>query len=93
MVQVKFILALADYIDGAKQYLIQALAAAFWIASRLHIIHLDEDLTLAAGLLVCGASGVARALTWKPGALSGAKIVHESEEGGAIVVKPDKELP
>lgn len=83
----KFLSALADYIDGAKSYLVSALAALLWIASRLHLVHLDEDLTCAAGLLVSGLFGLCRAFSWKPGALSGA-VTFNQPDGGTLVVKP-----
>jgi hypothetical protein len=87
----KLLSKLGDYIDGAKSYLVSALAACLWIAVRLHWIHMDEDFTCIAGLLVSGLFGFCRAVTWKPGGLSGA-IMLKQPDGGTLVVKPPPPL-
>lgn len=78
---------IANYLDGAKSYLVSAVAAGLWIAKRLHWINLDEDLTLVAGLLISGAFGFCKAVSWKPGFLSGA-VTLPQPDGGTLVVKP-----
>ncbi len=88
----KELVSVADYIDGAKQYLTQAIGFMLWLAVRLHFVQPTIEEMALVGMGLAGISGLIRSVTWKPGAMSGA-VSMTQPDGGTLVVKPPPEQP
>lgn len=71
------------YLDGLKTYLVCAGDAVYTLVTDWN--HLSWG-TVIRCVFDLGIS-LGRAYMWKPGALSGAELMH-TPDGGAIVVKP-----
>lgn len=88
------IVKIADYLDGAKQYLVSAIGGTICLLTYFKIPpfkHLTLDGFATGGVIIAMISGYIRAITYKPGALSGAKMFKQPD-GTTVVVRPSQEV-